>query len=319
MTKQTKLSLQPPHSAVEHTWTPDDIYDAVSNDVTIVERFLEDRRVERKPARIHANQLSEYFTIFSNKPPSGGVIFIGVRDGGEIEGISCLGPEQVNDIERAGAIHCPDARIESKFVQAYNDKGKPDAFIAIRVQYRPDKLVQTSRGECFTRDGSSRRKLSDIEKREIRIKKGEVDYEREDINCRWPNDFDMALVDEYVQNYRAAKRLTYKQKLEDVLVDTRLGRISNKGAFYPNVACALLFAKDPRVLFPGAYVRLLKFAGKQERSGSKYNLIDGKDIWIDGPLPRLLTDVEETLGKEIRKFTRLGSDGKFHTRSCGRI
>lgn len=312
MAKQSKLSLQPPAAAVEQAWTPDEIYEAVSSDVGVLERFGEDKRVERKPALIHANELGDYLSIYANRQPHGGVVFVGVTDNGGVEGCSQLSPKRLNEIERAGSIHCPDARTISKSVQAYNTKGKPDFFIAIRVFYRHDKLVETVRGEAFTREGSSKRKLTDIEKREIRIKKQEIDYEREDVALRWPEDFDEALVREYAANYAASKKLSHRQTAEEILADTRLGRRDDK-RFYPNVACALLFANDPRTVFPGAYIRLMKFAGKHERTGQKYNLIEGKDIWIEGPLPRQIAEADEVIAEEIRKFTRLGPDGKFQT------
>jgi len=310
--KQRRLLFQPPAKAVEQTWTPDDIYEAVSTDISVIDRFKEDKRVERKAARFHPRELGDYLSVYSNRQPHGGVIFLGVTDRGEAEGCSSLSSKQLDDIERAGAVYCPEARFISKNVPAYNREGKPDFIIAIRVYYRPDRLVETVRHEAFTREGSSKRKLTELEKREIRIKKQEIDYEREDVPLKWPEDFDQDLVSEYVSNYARAKALSRPQQPEEILADTRLGRRVGTD-FHPNVACTLLFARDPRVVFPGAYVRLMKFAGKQERAGQKYNLIDGKDFWIEGPLPRLIAEAEEVISNEVRNFTRLGSDGKFHT------
>ena len=310
--RQASLSLQPPAQSVEQTWTPDDIFAAVETDLGIVERFKEDKRVERKPARIQARELGDYLSVYANRQPHGGVILVGITDGGEIEGCSCLGPQRFNDLERAGSIHCPEARIETKCIRAYNKDGTPDFFLAIRVHYRPEKLVETVRGDAFTRDGSSKRRLTETEKREIKIKKREIDFEREDVPLKWPDDFDQTLVTEYATNYHSGRKLAHWPTPEEILVDTRLGRMDAAG-FHPNIACALLFAKDPRSLFPGAYVRFMRFAGSSERTGQKYNLIEGKDIWIDGPLPRQIAEADEVIGAEVRKFTRLGSDGKFQT------
>jgi ATP-dependent DNA helicase RecG len=310
--RQQKLSLQPPALAVEQTWTPDEIFAAIETDLTVIERFKEDKRVERKPARIHARDLGDYLSVYANRQPHGGIILVGITDDGDIEGCSSLGSTRLNDLERAGSIYCPDARIETRSIRAYNRTGKPDFFLAIRVHYRADKLVETVRGEAFTRDGSSKRKLSEQEKREIRIKKREIDFEREDVPLRWPADFDQMLVHEYVTNYAATRKLTHHPTPEEILASTRLGRLDGSH-FHPNVACALLFARDPRTLFPGAYIRFMRFAGRQERTGQKYNLIEGKDFWIDGPLPRLIAEADDVIGSEIRKFTRLGSDGKFQT------
>src|SRR5947209_6777262 len=44
----------------------------------------EDRRIERKPAGVSARALGDYFSIFSNTPPEGGIILIGVEDDGSV-------------------------------------------------------------------------------------------------------------------------------------------------------------------------------------------------------------------------------------------
>jgi len=59
----------------------------------------------------------------------------------------------------------------------------------------------------------------------------------------------------------------------------RLGKI--KGAsFIPNNVCALMFAKDPLRVFPGAYVHFLRYSGVEEKTGREYNVT--KDRIIDG-------------------------------------
>ena len=59
-------------------------------------RFSEDRRYERKPARIKPLVLQEWFSMFANTP-DGGLIAVGVADNGEMEGCSCLSQNQLNE------------------------------------------------------------------------------------------------------------------------------------------------------------------------------------------------------------------------------
>jgi ATP-dependent DNA helicase RecG len=80
-------------------------------------------------------------------------------------------PKHLNELERAGDIHCPDARYGCKHVGIRNKEGEEDFILLIRVQYRSDKLVETVRGEAWVRHGESKRKLTEDEKREIRIAK----------------------------------------------------------------------------------------------------------------------------------------------------
>jgi ATP-dependent DNA helicase RecG len=47
-----------------------------------------------------------------------------------------------------------------------------------------------------------------------------------------------------------------------------------------------------------------------EGSGEKFNAV--KDIFIEGPVPRQIEEIERVLLSQIREFTRLGSDQKFY-------
>ena len=56
-------------------------------------------------------------------------------------------------------------------------------------------------GEAFTREGDTKRRLTEAEKREIRINRGEVDFELERVNLKYPSDFDLVLIQEYYRQY----------------------------------------------------------------------------------------------------------------------
>ena len=80
----------------------------------------------------------------------------------------------------------------------------------------------------------------------------------------------------------------------------------------PNNACALLFAKDPRKIYPGCKIRFLRFDGDIEGSGEKWNTV--KDELIDiGSLPRQIIAIEKVMDAQIRTFNHLGKDGIFYT------
>jgi ATP-dependent DNA helicase RecG len=277
----------------------------------VISQFGEDRRIERKPSRIDPRQLGDYFSICANTQPHGGVIFLGVTDDGEIEGCSSLDPKRRDELEQAGRTYCADARYIHKNVPVYNKQGEVVYVIAFRVFYRKDKLVANSKGDAWIRIGSSRKKLSELEKREIRISRGEIDHEQEDCGFKWPSDFDLSLIDQYVLAYISARKLTYTRKREDILAVSNLGRTNDKSGFIPNIACALLFAQNPRTKFPGCYIRFLRYQGIHEKTGKEYNV--EKDIWIDqGSVPRLIVEAEEMISEQLRTFTRLGKDGRFH-------
>ena len=245
-----------------------------------------------------------------NTQPHGGLIFIGVEDKGAINGCKSLSTGSLNQLE-AVRDYCPDARYEHKKVAIRNRKDEDDFILIIRVKYREDKLVETTQGEAFIRVGESKRRISEDEKREIRISKGEVSYELEPANLNWPDDFDMELVSQLASSYRAKRRLTSDFTREAILNLLHLGKLRN-GQFEPNLACALVLAKSPRDIVPGARLRFSRFTGRDERFGKDLNKT--LDEFIDGPIPRQLTTADKMISTVMQNFTRLGRDNKFYTR-----
>lgn len=284
----------------------DEIYQ--NADSGLLARLGEDRRVERKPAGIHCDALGEYFSMWANTAPEGGIIVLGVEDNGVYGGCSRVGPERLNNIESAGDTFCPDARYQTKRIPVVLPNGKPDFLLLIRVAYRQDKLVRTNRGEAYVRRGDKKKKLTEEERREIEIDKGQLAFEQEPCGLRWPLDFDQNLIQQFCQNYREMRELSGHHADAEILELRRLGK-RVRGTFVPNIACALLFADNPRLVIPGCYVRFLRIDGEVEGTGSNLNYT--KDIFIEGQVPRIIEKVESVLDAQLRNFSRLGPDGKF--------
>ena len=97
----------------------------------------------------------------------------------------------------------------------------------------------------------------------------------------------------------------------EILVNRRLGILSDK-KFKPNVACALLFARDPLLRFPGCKTRFLRFEGEHEQTGSQFNAV--KDVTIEGNVPTLIQETTKLVDSQLRTFSKLSPvDGKFYT------
>src|SRR5688500_2619421 len=93
--------------------TVDELWKSASQD--LFAKFKEDRRIERKPAGIHAHELSEYFSMWANTI-DGGLIVVGVEDDGEFSGCT-RSATRVNRLEKTAHDSCPDARVECKLVK----------------------------------------------------------------------------------------------------------------------------------------------------------------------------------------------------------
>src|SRR5947207_14778068 len=101
----------------------DEIFRDLAN-ISLVE-LHEDRRIERKVAGVSAKSLADYYSIFANTPPDGGIILIGVENSGQVSGCVATSQNQLNDLERAGDNYCPEARYECQTVQVSNKDGEP--------------------------------------------------------------------------------------------------------------------------------------------------------------------------------------------------
>lgn len=155
--------------------TPNDIFAAADED--LLGTLREDRRIERKPATIHGAELGEYFSMWANTPSDGGLIVLGQRDDGTYSGCASLQQVQLNDLEKAGLYHCPNAQLESRRIAVTRPDGSKDFVLLIRVQYHERTVVRDVRGKAFARIGDSKVLLTSDQIRELEIAKGEVDLE----------------------------------------------------------------------------------------------------------------------------------------------
>ncbi len=187
--------------------------------------------------------------MWANTMPDGGLIVVGMSDAGEFLGCHQLTGEQLNKIEKAFITFCSDARVESRriFVRA---KDGTDSFVVLfRVHCRDDRVVCDSSGNAYTRVGDEKHLLSHEQVRELQVDKGQLDIEQDPTSLCFPDDFNKELVSGFISGLKRIRQPLQDHTDEDLLEHRRLGRIVS-GNFQPNVACALLFAKDPLRLFP---------------------------------------------------------------------
>src|SRR5687767_13324400 len=146
--------------------TVGEIYERASVDLLRALR-KEDRRFECKPSGIHALTLAEYFSMWANTQPDGGILVIGLEDDFSVSGCRKRSSDEINRLESTRIQYCPDSRCESKRIAAINDfDGQPDYLLLFRVFYRQDKVVRTTGGDAFWRVADKRKRLSEEEIRE---------------------------------------------------------------------------------------------------------------------------------------------------------
>jgi ATP-dependent DNA helicase RecG len=277
-------------------------------DARLIERFIENSVVEKKSGRVKGAVLAEYFSMWANTAPEGGLILVGVENDGTKTGLVGLSDRQIADIELAGPNLCPDARFEQKRIEIINNKGQPDILILFYIKFNAGRVVETHKRRAFIRRGDEKHELSDLEKNELRIDRGEIDFEDEFCGLEYPSDFRLDEIKTFSENVCETFSTNSPRTDEEVLQMRRLGKIV-AGKFRPNTACALLFANDPAARFPGCKIRFFQFDGDEEGTGAKFNAT--KDIWIEGTIPELISGARTVIKSQIRDYTRLGPNGKF--------
>lgn len=286
-------------------WTPRDIWVRLSQ--RVIEFLLEDRRFERKGTeRVHFDDLATYYSTFSNTP-DGGLIVFGVLNDGAIVGCSKLSQAQLNKIESCHTELCPMAKPEFKKIPVVVE-GKEDFCYAIFVPY-VGRLVETNKMEAYIRYGESRHKMSEEEKRDFRATRQELSFEEEFAPYQYPADFELRVIQDFCDGFRLRDgRPSWSRN--EILIDRHLLR-EEQGMLRPTNALVLMAARDPRRTIPGCRVRVQRFAGTQEGTGSDYSPI--RDRFIEGNLNKIIQEADEAISSLIYDVTWLNKEGKFVT------
>lgn len=289
--------------------TPDEIYDRA--DAELLQRLHEDSRIERKSAGITPDLLSEYLSMWANTSPHGGLIVVGQHDvkrGGGFEGLSAKG-ERINKLEKAPRRFCADAVVCQKRISVTNDAGRADYVILLRVPYNRTVVVRNHKGKAFQRWGDEKHELTEAEIRQLEADKGSRHPEREPCVLAYPDAFNRKAIATFAARIKQARDWEPSHTDEEILELMRLGNCQAGDAFVPNVACALLFAKDPLQVIPGSRILFERFDGVERHTGAEYNVV--KERMLEGPVPTLIADAAAMVDSQVREFSHLDERGRF--------
>jgi len=278
--------------------TPDDIY---ANAADLLVKLKEDRRIERKAPGMHADAMGDYFGMWANTSPHGGLIAFGMADGGEVVGCESLDTNVINRAENSGYDYAPGVQYECKRVPMVRPDGKADWVLLFRVAYHPTRVIETTKHKVFVRRGDRKIELkSDEERRQLRIDKGEIQFELEPCGLKYPGDFDLGLVTQFTTNVRKIRGIDDTYPDLKILTALRLGA-RDGDEFVPNIACAILFAKDPVRVIPGCKVHFLRYDGTEEQHGRDFNETANIPP-VEGPLPKQIESINQLVKERIRRF-----------------
>jgi ATP-dependent DNA helicase RecG len=254
----------------------------------------EDQWFERKSSRIAARQLANSLIGMGNA--DGGHIVVGLSSG-KVEGTDGS-PDKRNQQMQANIDFCePPVRVSQRLVDCENERGKPDRLLVIEVS--PGESVHANgRDEVFLRVGDENRRLSFRQRQELLYDKGQASYETRTLQGTRLDDLDNTLTDDYAEAVKAPDALRLL-KARGLIDDHTL-----------TIAGCLLFARDPQRHLPEAFVRVLRYRGRERGTGARQQLIE--DVRVEGPIPRQLRKAQGAIsGLQPVRRALLVEEGRF--------
>lgn len=263
-------------------------------------RLPEDQWFDRKSAKLAARDLAKPLTAFANA--EGGVIVIGLWDG-HVEGIRSSA-SKLNAFRQA-AMDFTQPPVRARFDQAkcMNDAGELDTLLVIRID-PSDVVHETAGGDVYLRVGDESRKLGFSQRQELEYDKGQAQYDGRAVVGASFDDLDHDLVENYRSRVGASGSAKMLFRARSLL--TTKGELTNAGY--------LLFSPHPQMLFPEAYIRVIRFLTVERGTGARLGMEEGSDFRIEGPIPRAIQEADRIISDLIPKRRALSEAGTFDSR-----
>lgn len=252
----------------------------------------EDQWFERKSFRIAPRDLAKALIGFANA--DGGTLVVGLDDG-EVEGTGG-NAERRNAQLQANVDFCtPPVPAKHRLVACVDSRGEPNELVAFQVA--PSESVHANqRDEVFLRVGDENRRLGFAQRQELLFDKGQASYEARPSGASL-DLVDHALLDDYARWAGASDPVR--------LLSAR--GLANDGDL--TIAGCLLFAESPQAFLPEAFIRVLRYQGRERGSGARQQLVD--DVRLEGPIPAQLREAREQVERLQPTRRALGKGGTF--------
>lgn len=262
----------------------------------------ENQIYDRKSIRIDLKALAIQIVAFANA--DGGTIAIGISDDGQIEGVNAY-EQKINDILRVPFDYCsPTVKAAYEYLDCIDSEGNENRILLINVN-QSTNVHANQADEVFYRVGDKSKRLTFDERTQLLYDKGDMLYENIYLKNATANEIDLDMVAQYAKLLGSSKKPLEFLHESINLIDTVTGRSRIKAA------SILLFGKNPQAHFPCARIRFLKYEGVEEKTGAQMNII--KDIMFEGPILQMLQNAIDFVQTQIKEYTKLHKDAKFHT------
>jgi ATP-dependent DNA helicase RecG len=235
--------------------------------------------------------LAETLVAFANS--DGGTVVLGFDERGKQN-------ERFNIEEIEGILRQAASQTTPPVRAMLEPMNTAEAAMMIRVPRSLD-LHSLQDGRVFVRVGADNRALTGDEIRNLATTKSGGDYEAETMPGATLDDFDDAMVAEYIEKREARTRR--KLDLENPTAKSAASLLKDIGALdykgNPTVAGILLFGKNPQAFLPNSGVVFVKFPGVEPR-GEGGRVGYGRREEINGPLARVVERTWQVIFEEMR-------------------
>jgi len=256
-------------------------------------RVREDQWYDRKSVRIKAHTLATHLVGFANA--DGGTIVVGLSNA-RVEGTDRY-EQHRNELMQAHVQYCqPAVPVRPRLVACLRDDGVEDQLLVLDI--RPgDTVYANTRDEVFLRIGDETRRLSYSQRQELMYDRGNGSYESRAVKEASLDVVASDLLTQYADALGApdAPRLL---RARGLAVEDRL-----------TVAGALLFAEYPQQFLPEAFIRVVRYRGRDRGTGARQEI--SRDEIIEGPLPVQLIRAREIIQSEQPRRRALSAGGRF--------
>ena len=254
----------------------------------------EDQWFERKSARIKARALADVLIGFANA--DGGTVVVGLSNG-RVEGTDSLGARR-NDLMQAPIDYCvPPVRTRVDLVPCQTSDVRPDHLLVFRVAPSDGTVHANTKDEVYLRVGDETRRLTFAQRQELMFDRGQESYEARAMRNTSFEDVNADLADQYVDLAGGTDRERVMQA-RGLLVNGEL-----------SVAGCLLFAQHPQTWLPEAFVRVLRYRGRERGTGARQQLV--ADDQFEGPIPLIIAGARSRVSELQPTRRALARSGRF--------
>ncbi|ATQ82470.1 ATP-dependent DNA helicase RecG [Moraxella osloensis] len=270
-----------------------------SAEIKQLSKMKEGQYFDRKSSRIEPKQIIKHLIAFANA--SGGKLVIGIEDDGTITGFNNPKAHSIEDFKHIlneGQKTPIPLSIET--INVVNNKGESDVILVFDVEPSTHRVIEANDGQAYLRSKDNSILLKFEQRKLLEYDKGQRSFEDEIVRDSSLEDLDMDLLEKYKDHLNS-----HDSSIKEIL---KARNFINKDLNITN-AGILLFGNNPTKYFPNARIRVIRYDGRAQKTGTSINII--KEVNIEGAIPLMITKAREVVNSQLREFQTLGDNGKF--------